>query len=79
MKKPDAETGHAQGGARMQDQRQGRVYARRCNSNGEDFAPTITCTIAKGVQRQLDYGGGYVLDYFTAPLDRADGEGFNGL
>lgn len=41
-----------------------KVYTRRVNSNGDDVSPTITCTISKGVQRQLDNGGGYVLDYF---------------
>lgn len=40
-----------------------RKYVRRLNSNGEDVAPTICSTIYKGVQRQLDNGGGYVLDY----------------
>lgn len=42
-----------------------KVYTRRVNSNGGDVAPTITCTISKGMQRQLDNGGGYVLDYFV--------------
>lgn len=54
-------------------------YVRRVNSNGEDIAPTITCTISNGVQRQLDYGGGYVLDYFKVRHDRADEVGTDGL
>ena len=41
-----------------------RKYTRRVNSNGEDVMPTICSTFYKGVQRQLDNGGGYVLDYF---------------
>lgn len=57
----------------------GRIYVRRINSNGGDIAPTITCTISKGVQRQLDNGGGYVLDYFVVHHDRADEGGIDGL
>jgi len=51
-----------------------RVYTRRVNSNGDDVAPTITCTISKGVQRQLDNGGGYVLDYFVIRRKRRSAE-----
>lgn len=57
----------------------GGIYVRRCNSNGEDIAPTITCTISKGVQRQLDNGGGYILDYFVVRHDGADEVGTDGL
>lgn len=39
-------------------------YTRRTNSNGEDVAPTLTASIAKGVQNQLDFGGGYVIEHY---------------
>ena len=39
-------------------------YTRRLNSNGGDVAPAICATICKGVQRQLDNAGGYVLDFY---------------
>ena len=44
-----------------------RKYTRRVNSNGEDVMPTICSPFYKGGQRQLDNGGGYVLDYFLKP------------
>lgn len=46
-----------------------KKYTRRTNSNGEDVAPTLTASISKGVQNQLDFGGGYVIDYFRAIND----------
>lgn len=49
-----------------------KVYTRRVNSNGDDVSPTITCTISKGVQRQLDNGGGYVLDYYIVRKRRKE-------
>lgn len=49
-----------------------KVYLRRVNSNGDDVSPTITCTISKGVQRQLDNGGGYVLDYYIVRKRRKE-------
>ena len=45
-----------------------RKYAKRVNSNGEDVSPTICSTICKGVQRQLDNSGAYVLDYIRKHL-----------
>ena len=39
-------------------------YTRRLNSNGGDVAPAICATICKGVQRQLDNAGSYVLDFY---------------
>ena len=39
-------------------------YTRRLNSNGGDVAPAICATICKGVQRQLDNSGSYVLDFY---------------
>ena len=41
-----------------------RQYTRRLNSNGGDVAPAICATICKGVQRQLDNSGSYVLDFY---------------
>lgn len=41
-----------------------RTYTRRLNSNGGDVAPAICATICKGVQRQLDNSGSYVLEFF---------------
>lgn len=40
-------------------------YARRVNSNGEDVYPTVCATQYKGVQRQIDVGGYYILEYKT--------------
>ena len=45
-----------------------RQYVRRVNSNGEDVSPTICSTICKGVQRQLDNSGGYVLEFIRKPV-----------
>ena len=41
-----------------------RAFTRRLNSNGGDVAPAICATICKGVQRQLDNSGSYVLEFF---------------
>ena len=41
-----------------------KLYTRRLNSNGGDVAPAICATICKGVQRQLDNTGSYVLDFY---------------
>lgn len=41
-----------------------KQYTRRLNSNGGDIAPSICATICKGVQRQLDNAGSYVLDFY---------------
>ena len=50
-----------------------RRYTRRCNSNGEDVAPSVCACYYKAPQRQADNSGGYVLDYFKknglSPLD----------
>ena len=34
------------------------------NSKGEEVMPTITATQAKGIQAQMDFGGGYVIELF---------------
>lgn len=39
------------------------AYTRRVTSNGEEVYPTVCATHYKGVQQQMDVGGGYVLDY----------------
>lgn len=39
-------------------------YTRRLNSNGGEVAPAICATICKGVQRQLDNAGSYILDFY---------------
>ena len=41
-----------------------RTYLRRVNSKGEEVMPTITATQAKGIQAQMDFGGGYVIEVF---------------
>ena len=41
-----------------------KKYTRRINSNGEDVYPTVCATQYKLPQRQGDYSGAYVLDYY---------------
>ena len=43
-----------------------RRYTRRCNSNGEDVAPSVCACYYKAPQRQADNSGGYILDFFRS-------------